>query len=124
MGDFICRFSLFVLLFSFVATARAAEHQVASADEIARAAKNAKPGDVLVMKDGTWKDEKIAFKATGTKDQPVTLRAATPGKVVLTGGSRIAIDGQWGVVSGIKFGESTAKEPAFSIRGSNNRVTE
>jgi hypothetical protein len=72
----------------------AVEHRVSDAAAIARAASQAQPGDVLVMSDGAWRDQAIVFDAKGTAERPITLRAQTPGKVVLTGKSSITIDGE------------------------------
>ena len=37
------------------------------------AVKNAKPGDVIRLKDGTWEDFEILFTGKGEKDKPITL---------------------------------------------------
>jgi poly(beta-D-mannuronate) lyase len=102
----------------------AAEKVVASADEAAAALADAKPGDVVVMKDGEWKDAVIKIDAKGTKEQPITLRAQTPGHVKLLGTSSVVLAGEHCVVSGLFFGESTATETAIAFTGSDNRVTE
>src|ERR1044072_5130385 len=80
-------------------TIRAAELSVKNADDIAKAAAIAAPGDVLVMADGAWVDQKITFRATGSAEKPITLRAQTPGKVILSGQSSLLIDGQYVAVS-------------------------
>jgi poly(beta-D-mannuronate) lyase len=61
------------------------------------------------MTDGDWKDQAVVFSARGTADKPITLRAATPGKAILTGKSSLLIDGQHLVVSGLflKDGRAT-----------------
>ncbi|HJZ94551.1 MAG TPA: hypothetical protein VKE40_27040, partial [Gemmataceae bacterium] len=42
--------------------AGAGEHRVSSADEIARLGDTVKPGDVVILADGTWKDQAITFR--------------------------------------------------------------
>ncbi len=86
----------------------AAEIYVSSASDIASALNNIAPGDTLTMTDGIWTDQRIMFKANGTADQPVLLRAQTPGKVKLTGKSNLRISGSYLVVDGLYFinGES------------------
>ncbi len=54
---------------------------VAQFEEIA---KQLVAGDELVMKDGLWRDANLLIQGEGTAEQPITIRAATPGKVVLT----------------------------------------
>jgi hypothetical protein len=48
-----------------VSGARAEEYGVTSASDVERIASQAKPGDVLVMADGDWKDQIIHFKGKG-----------------------------------------------------------
>ncbi len=88
---------------SAVPVVSAAEHICASVAELHAAFKTARLGDVFLMRDGTWEDADIVLEATGQPDQPITLRAATPGQVVLTGRSRVRFAGQWIVVDGLRF---------------------
>lgn len=123
-----CRVVLTVLLAACLAIggdgASAAELQVHSAAEIHRALKRAQPGDVLVMADGAWDDQAIKFTGQGTKDKPITLRAQTPGKVQLRGRSRITVDGQYLVISGLWFGDASSTDDIVSITGTENRFTD
>lgn len=98
------------LLLLFAMSARAAEHLVADADAFAAIAKEAKAGDTIVLADGTWADARLRINASGTLEQPVTIRAQTPGKVVLTGDSRISLAGQHIVVDGLSFLNPTGEE--------------
>ena len=61
------------------------------------------PGDVVIMKDGVWNNQEVVFKGIGTDDNPITLRAETPGQVVLTGTSTLDIAGEYLVVESLKF---------------------
>ena len=81
----------------------AAEIAVNDSAEIARAMAKAAPGDTLVMRDGAWTDQAIVFKGEGQPGQPITLRAATPGSVVLDGRSRLQMAGRHLVVDGLWF---------------------
>ncbi len=101
--------------------ALAAEHRVSTPAEIATAAKAAAPGDTLVMKDGTWTDAKIVFEASGTGAQPITLRAETPGKVVITSDSTLRIAGQHLVVDGLSFERCTGAEDVCEFRVHSKR---
>src|SRR5512137_2700246 len=80
-----------------------AEFIVNDAAEIARAMSKAAPGDTLVMRDGAWTDQVIVFKGDGMPDKPITLRAATPGAVVLDGLSRLQVAGRHLVVDSLWF---------------------
>src|SRR3954464_4609181 len=88
--------------------ALATQHTASNGTEVERAAAEAKPGDEIVMVDGQWKDQAIRFVAKGQEGKPITLRAQTPGKVVLVGKSSLVVEGSCGVVSGLSFKDDTA----------------
>src|SRR5688572_10213748 len=106
------------------AAASAAEYQVSSADEIRGLNEKLRPGDVVVMRDGAWTDQAITFDAKGTAEAPITLRAQTPGKVVLSGTSTITIDGEHLVVSGLLLKEGRGEKEGIAIKGNNCRFTD
>ncbi len=95
------------------------------------AAERVRPGDTIVLADGTWRDFEIVLTGQGTAAQPITLTAATPGKVILSGRSNLRIGGRHIVVSGLTFrdGYSPTSE-VISFRRSkqelatDSRVTE
>jgi poly(beta-D-mannuronate) lyase len=101
-----------------------AEHRVASAEEIARLVELLRPGDALVLADGTWEDQRITFRGQGTADAPITLRARTPGKVLLVGQSSLSVEGEHLVVSGLHFGEGAALKDGVKVAGRHCRLTE
>jgi poly(beta-D-mannuronate) lyase len=64
-------------------------------------------GDTIVMKNGTWSNQTILFKAIGTVSQPVVLMAETPGSVILNGTSKLGFSGKYVIVSGLYFKNGT-----------------
>jgi len=64
---------------------------------------HAQPGSVITMADGDWKDIEIKFYGQGTMEEPITLRAETPGKVVVQGASDLKLGGEFLVVDGLVF---------------------
>ncbi len=80
---------------------------VSSADEIADAMETAQPGDTLIMTNGVWNNQEIDFVGMGTSSNPITLRAQTPGGVILTGVSQLRISGAHLVVDGLHFKDGT-----------------
>ncbi|MCL7753859.1 chondroitinase-B domain-containing protein [Polaribacter sp. Z022] len=70
---------------------------------LVEATKKAKAGDVIVIKNGTYTDAKITFKGEGTKEEPIILKAETPGKVFIEGVSNLSISGNYLKVSGLFF---------------------
>lgn len=99
----------FLLLLTAVSI-HAAETLVADAQAFDTAAQAAKPGDVIVLKNGEWKDARLRIRSSGNEDQPVTLKAETPGKVVLTGDSRVQLGGGFILVEGLFFKDPTGEE--------------
>ena len=109
----------------------AGEYLVEDQEAYKDAVKNAKPGDVIRLKDGTWEDFEILFTGKGEKDKPITLTAETKGKVILTGQSNLRLGGEYLEVSGLVFKDGyTPTKEVISFRQDkgnlayNSRVTE
>jgi poly(beta-D-mannuronate) lyase len=100
------------------------EHLVSSAADIAQLGEALRPGDVLVMTNGTWTEQTIVFRGRGTSEKPITLRAQTPGKVVLTGRSSITMHGEYLVVSGLSLRDGSSTNAGVAIKGSHCRLTD
>ena len=83
--------------------ARATDINVSTPTEVTLAAAAARPGDILVMRDGVWNNADLLFAANGSNGAPVTLRAQTLGGVHLTGASRLRMAGRFLVVDGLVF---------------------
>lgn len=98
---------------------------MSSASQIASAMQVAQPGDSLVMTNGTWTDQQISFAGDGLSGSPITLRAQTPGEVILTGSSSLNISGDWLVADGLRFegGSLGANDHVVEFRGSNGEAT-
>ncbi|SHJ15847.1 poly(beta-D-mannuronate) lyase [Mesonia phycicola] len=94
-------FTILFIGFAFIANAN--NIKVNTEKELSQAIKNAAPGDTIIMANKTWKDIKIGFYAKGTSDNHITLKAETPGKVLLTGNSRLIIFGDYLNVEGLWF---------------------
>lgn len=61
------------------------------------------PGDTVVLADGVWTDFQITVTGEGTAKKPITIRAETPGQVILSGQSNLRLSGQHLIVSGLYF---------------------
>ncbi len=86
---------------------------VSNADELNEAIANAQPGDEIIMANGKWNDVQINFIGSGTESQPITLRAETPGKVLMQGASDLKLGGEYLVVDGLYFTNGAA--PSASV---------
>ncbi|MBB6428386.1 polysaccharide lyase 6 family protein [Algisphaera agarilytica] len=96
---------LFVLLLFLcpLSLSHATEVVVQNIEELEAAMESIRPGDTVVMSDGVWTDAELVFAGHGTKTDPITLRAQTPGGVTLTGRSNLSISGSHLMVSGLNF---------------------
>ncbi|MEG3765517.1 polysaccharide lyase 6 family protein [Alteromonas sp. 14N.309.X.WAT.G.H12] len=66
-------------------------------------ANNLVAGDTVILKNGTWTDFEIVLQGHGSKDAPITLKAETKGKVILSGESSLKLAGDYLVASGLVF---------------------
>ncbi len=75
------------------------------------------PGDVIIIKDGTYSDYGININASGAEGAPVIVRAETPGGVILTGKSFIKFGGNYITASGFQFynGDNYDEEIGSSV---------
>ncbi|HPA16124.1 MAG TPA: polysaccharide lyase 6 family protein [Verrucomicrobiae bacterium] len=102
--------------------AGATEIPVATPADIARACDRAKPGDALVMAEGVWRDADIVFRGRAEAGMPITLRAQTPGKTILSGRSRLRIAGEHLVVSGLLFRDGWPNDSAIEFRADSKAM--
>jgi hypothetical protein len=105
----------------------ATDFLVHNAAEITAAQSSAGPGDSIVMADGVWMNQNITFADSGTAAAPITLRAQTPGRVILTGNSRLTITGDYSVTSGLTFKDGSltgGQIVSLTSSASNSRFTD
>ncbi|MEO1524209.1 MAG: polysaccharide lyase 6 family protein [Planctomycetota bacterium] len=85
--------------------------------------KKVKPGDTLVLANGTWSDKDLRFEQLpGTADAPITLRAESPGKVILTGAIQFRVSGRHVTVSGLTFRNPSGASNVFEFRTHSERL--
>lgn len=77
-------------------------------------------GDTIRMSGGTWRDQIITIKGTGTAASPVVLMAPTVGGTTLTGKSTLTIDGSYIEVSGLLFSGSYTGTTAILTAAKNS----
>ena len=96
---------------------------VSNKSELKEAIENAKAGDDIVLKEGTYKDIEIKFYGEGTKENPISLRAETVGKVFIEGVSNLRIGGNYLEVSGLFFRNGyTPTKDAIAFKINNDTV--
>jgi poly(beta-D-mannuronate) lyase len=94
----------------------AAEWPVTDAAGLQAALKQAAPGDTILLRNGRWTDQKLIVRANGTPEKPITLRAQTPGQVILDGASVLRLGGANLVVEGLWFQGAHTKEDVIEFR--------
>lgn len=113
-----------IVLFGLALPSAGKDLLVSNEDELEEAIESAKPGDTVIMRDGVWRDQTIYFNGQGTAEKPITLRAQTPGKVMLSGESRIGIGGKHLVVSGLLFRDGYVEDHVIAFRSHGTRLAE
>lgn len=74
-----------------------------SIKQLSAALQAASPGDTVILKNGTWPDAQLTVSHGGQPGAPLELRAETPGGVIFTGASRLAITAPYVTVTGVQF---------------------
>ncbi|MFZ4582505.1 MAG: polysaccharide lyase 6 family protein [Paludibacter sp.] len=100
-------FGLIYLCFSFFISTNLLLAQktvlVQNALQLNSAISNAKAGDVLLLKNGEWKDVQIDLKCIANAQKPITLRAEKAGKVIFTGNSSLTFSKPYLIADGLYF---------------------
>jgi Chondroitinase B len=114
-----------ILIASASIVAQAKTLNAASLAELKVAMKEARPGDSIVMADGGWRDAVINFSAQATAERPVIIRAQTPGKVFLTGASKLTLNSPFLVVDGLFFRDGSSEDgsPVIAFKSHHGRIT-
>ncbi|MGJ8642515.1 MAG: polysaccharide lyase 6 family protein [Luteolibacter sp.] len=105
--------------------ASAAEYSIGSSDDLEELKLAA--GDVIIWKDGVYKDQEIRLNGMdGTDENPITLRAETDGGVKLQGESQITIGAKHWLIQGFHFDGSggLSNYNAVQFRGSGDAGAE
>jgi poly(beta-D-mannuronate) lyase len=98
------------LLFSVVTMANTIT--VKNIDELKNANKEAKAGDIIVLQNGSWNDVIMELNCSGSKERPITFKAETAGKVLISGHSQLKLGGNFIVVDGFYFTNGYAGDGA------------
>ncbi len=77
--------------------------EVSNQTELDDAINAAQAGTTITLTDGVWKDVFIDIDKEGTDSEPITITAQNPGAVLLTGNSRVYMEGSHLILSGFIF---------------------
>ncbi len=92
------------------------DFRVKNADEFHQRIKLAVKGDKIVLANGQWSDVELVADATGSPDAWITVESEEPGKVIITGNSRLRIAGSYVVVRGLRFQDAWHKSALIEFR--------
>src|SRR5215203_5388730 len=96
---------------------------VKNSDELIVANKKAMPGDIIILQNREWKDLTINLNCIGTKENPITFRAQTAGKVLITGNSKLRVGGNFLIIDGLYFtGGYAGDDAVISFRIDNKQL--
>ena len=87
--------------------------KVKNSAELEKAIQQAEPGSEIILSNGTWENTQIKFYAIGTEKAPITLKAETPGKVIIAGESNLRLGGEYLIVDGLHFTDGAS--PSRSV---------
>ncbi len=107
---------------AFGLTACGEDFRVTNADDFHERIKAAAPGDVIVLASGQWSDVELVADATGSPTALITIEAEQPGKVVITGNSRLRIAGSHVVVRGLRFQNAWHQSALIEFRRDSKRA--
>lgn len=117
------RFLLFTFfIFVNLSYSQQKDSTVSNTAEFNEAIKKAIPGTTITLKNGTYNNVYLQVHGFGSKNLPITVQAETPGKVLITGDSKLSISGEYMIVSGLWFknGTPTGKEVITFKKDSKN----
>ncbi|MGJ8548942.1 chondroitinase-B domain-containing protein [Winogradskyella wichelsiae] len=102
---------ILVSSFLFINSLLAQDITVSNLEEYNTAISKVKTGGTIILKNGEWKNTNLLAHGNGTKENPIIIKAETPGEVILSGDSSLSIYGNYVIVSGLWFkdGKSTQK---------------
>jgi poly(beta-D-mannuronate) lyase len=92
-----------LLLFSCNINSRREGTFVKDINELNQAINEVTPGTEIILANGVWKDVQIKLFGMGTDENPITLRAETPGEVFIEGQSFLHLGGEHLIIDGLYF---------------------
>jgi poly(beta-D-mannuronate) lyase len=89
--------------FHFCVSLSARNIIVANGEELKKANNAARPGDTIVLRNGTWTNVVMKLNCSGSEEQPIVFKAQTAGKVIIAGISQVRLGGNYIVLDGLLF---------------------
>jgi poly(beta-D-mannuronate) lyase len=116
------RHLLFALCVLVIPVLSAKELRLTPDTNLQLALRQVAAGDSIVLANGTWTDPKLRFESLpGTAEHPISIRAETPGQVVLAGNVEFRLSGTHVTVSGLAVRNPTGISDVFDLRSHSER---
>ncbi len=80
---------------------------VTNTTELNNAIASASPGTTITLANGTWSNVFIDIDKNGTSTAPIIITAQNPGQVIMTGNSRVLMEGSYLTISGLVFQDAS-----------------
>lgn len=111
--------SLLILTCLFTSCSSKADNtnEVKTVEDLKHALPAAKPGDVILLSDGEYREGTLKFDISGSEGNMIVIRAKNQGKAIFTG--NVKLEGDFLALEGIAFREKGYLE----ISGSHCRVS-
>ena len=88
---------------------------VGTTQDLVNATATVKPGDTILLSDGTYRDLRLTITADGTGDKMITIKAQNPGKAYISGNSAIELRGDFIHLSGLYFKDGSRNKPMVRV---------
>ena len=100
---------------------------VSTNSELNTAISNASAGTTIILADQIWTDVQISINKNGTAENPIIIKAQTPGSVFFEGRSNISLGGSFIIFEGVIFQNASGLitsddkiEPIIEFRDTSN----
>lgn len=90
--------------------------------ELSEVTKHSKPGDIIYIKNGNYRDIKISIYSEGTQDNRILIKSETPGQVIISGESYLTVYGSYTTIANLVFTDGGA-DKSIKLGGKHNRIT-
>ena len=90
---------------------------VGTTQDLVNATATVKPGDTILLSDGTYRDLRLTITADGTGDKMITIKAQNPGKAYISGNSAIELRGDFIHLSGLYFKDGSRNPSEWKTHG-------
>lgn len=117
------RFIIFSCLICSSNSSLAVTILVQNLEQLHAANASARPGDTVVLKNGTWNNVVIRLNCSGTQQKPVVFKAQQRGKVIISGISQLRLGGNYIIVEGLLFANGySAANTVIDFKISNSEL--